>query len=133
MSLVVDASALLFATTDPAPSARRLLTRLERETTHAPHLVDAEVGAVLRRKVLRGEIDGDRAAAILSLYPVLVDHRYGHHGLLAPFAWRMRDNLSFYDALYVGLGVALDLEVVTLDHGMAEVPDAAATITVWMD
>lgn len=128
MSLVVDASAILFAVTEPAPSAGRLRRRLADETVHAPHLVDAEVGSVVRRKVLQGEMDEDRAVAILSAYPVLVDHRYEHHGALAAMAWALRDNLSFSDALYVALGAALDVEVVTLDAGMAGAPDPPARI-----
>ena len=130
MPFVIDASALLFATSDPEPGARRLLGRLRDEVVHAPHLIDAELGAVIRRKVLRDEMAEDRATAILSSYPALVDHRYEHHGLLAALAWQLRDNLSFYDALYVGLGASLELEVITLDTRVVNAPGLPTRVTI---
>lgn len=49
---------------------------------------------------------------------------------MAGVAWTLRDNLSFYDALYVALGAALDVDVVTLDARMASVPDPPTRITL---
>lgn len=130
MAVVVDASALLFVLTEPSPVAESARRRLADETVHAPHLLDAEVGSVLRRKVLQGEMSVDHATVILSSYPVLLDHRYEHHGLLAAMAWELRENLTFYDALYVALGAALDVDVVTLDARMASMPDPPTRITL---
>ena len=73
----------------------------------APHLVDAEVGHVLRRAVARGELDPTpRDAALLDLarFPL---RRAAHIGLLDR-AWALRENVSFYDALYVALAERLD-------------------------
>jgi len=133
MSFVVDASALHYASEDPAPAAERLSARLRTDTVHAPHLIDAEMGATMRRKVLRRELDAHRAIDILSTYGALIDHRYEHFGLLAAMAWDLRDNLSFYDALYVALAAALDVELVTLDTRMANAPNLPARITIASD
>jgi predicted nucleic acid-binding protein len=127
---VVDASALVFAADDPALTARHLRQRLRDDTVHALHLIDAELGSALRRNVLRGQMRAQRAIAILSTYPTLIDHRHEHHGWLAAFAWQLRDNLSFYDALYVALAAALDIELVTLDARIAGAPNLPARVTV---
>ena len=44
--------------------------------------------------------------------------RYGHAGLL-PRVWRMRDNLSAYDAVYVALAEVLNATLLTCDRRLA--------------
>lgn len=122
MPLVVDASALVFATTETEPPARDLRQRLADDACHAPHLIDAELGNVLRRKVRRGELVADHAEVLLAHAPRLVDHRYDHRGPLAAAAWALRNTLSFYDALYVAVAAGLDLPLVTLDERLARAP-----------
>lgn len=130
MAVVVDASALLFATTETAPLARRLLERLGEEVCHAPHLVDAELGNVLRRRVGRGEMAEDHAMVVLEQAPYLVDHRYEHRGAMASAAWALRENVSFYDALYVVLAAAVGAPLVTLDHRLAAAPGLPCRVEV---
>jgi predicted nucleic acid-binding protein len=122
MALVVDASALFYAVTATTPSARRLLRRFEEDLCHAPHLIDAELGNVLRRKVGRGEMAEDHASFVLEQAPYLVDHRHELRGAIASAAWALRENVSFYDALYVVLAAAVDAPLVTLDRRLAGVP-----------
>ena len=50
--------------------------------------------------------------------------RVSHH-LLAERAWELRENVSFYDALYVALAEALEAPLVTLDARLAGRPASA--------
>jgi predicted nucleic acid-binding protein len=130
MAVVVDASALVFATTETTPSARRLLGRLQQEVCHAPHLIDAELGNVLRRKVGRRELKEEHARVVLGQAPELVDHRYEHRGAMASAAWALRENVSFYDALYLVLAAAVDAPLVTLDRRLAVAPGLPCRVDV---
>jgi len=58
----------------------------------------------------------------------VIDFRYPHVGALADLAWSWRDNLSFYDALYVALAVRLDLPLVTGDGRLSRVPALPCSI-----
>lgn len=130
MTLVVDASALVLATTEATAEAGAVRTRLARSVCHAPHLIDAELGNVLRRKALRGELDPALGATVLRHAPALIDHRYDHRGVLAEAAWSLRENLTFYDALYVALASALDATLVTADARIAASPQRPGRIEV---
>ncbi|MGH2769237.1 MAG: type II toxin-antitoxin system VapC family toxin, partial [Actinomycetota bacterium] len=104
MTLVVDASALVWAVTAAAPTASTLRRRLAVEACHAPHLIDAEIGNVLRRRVLRGQLSAIDGQILLAATSPLIDHRYEMTGSLARAAWKLRENLTFYDALYAAPG-----------------------------
>ena len=88
-------------------------------TNHAPHLIDAELGNVLRRMTHRGALPAGQARAVLASAPGLIDHRYEHRGMLATAARAMRTNLTFYDALYVALASSLRAVLVTTDARLA--------------
>ncbi|MGH2869253.1 MAG: type II toxin-antitoxin system VapC family toxin [Solirubrobacteraceae bacterium] len=112
---VVDASVVAeyLAGAEHAQAARAaVLTELE--FLWAPHLVDAEVGHVLRRAAASGAIDPARATAALGDLVALPIHRVPHLGLLAR-AFELRPNLSFYDALYVALAERLEMPLITFD------------------
>ncbi|HEV8680084.1 MAG TPA: type II toxin-antitoxin system VapC family toxin [Stellaceae bacterium] len=88
------------------------------ETLHAPHLIDAEVAHVVRRYVMRGEVDSERgriAIGALVDFPV----RRHPHLLLLPRVWELRHNLTAYDAVYVALAEALDAPLITRDRRLA--------------
>ena len=59
---------------------------------------------------------------------MLIDHRYPHTGPLGELAWTWRHNLSFYDALYVALAVALDLPLMTADVRLSRAPGLPGVI-----
>jgi predicted nucleic acid-binding protein len=86
----------------------------ERQALWAPELLDAEVGQALRRAVRRHSVDADRAAAALWELRQLPVRRIAHE-LLVHVAWAMRDQVSFYDALYVALAEMLGQPLLTLD------------------
>ena len=128
MTLVVDASALLLGLLGTSTEHRGLRRRLSSEECHAPHLVDAEVGSVLRRRVMRGELSPADAEGLLGAAPPLIDHRHDMTGRLALAAWSLRDNLSFSDALYVALAQALTCTLLTADARLLRTPGLACTV-----
>ena len=122
MSFVLDASALVYAVRSGGPIAASLRRRLVEETAHAPHLIDAEVGNVLRRHALAADLAPSDARTLLSDAAALVDLRYETSEALRGAAWALRDNLSFYDALYAALAQALDLSLLTADAKLVRAP-----------
>lgn len=127
---VVDASVLVeyLAGGEHAGQARASVVA-GRQSLWVPHLVDAEVGHVLRRAVLAGELRPSRAAAALRDLADLPLRRSGHVGLLER-AWALRRNITFYDALYVALAERLDIPLVTLDARLGGAPGVRAVIHV---
>lgn len=121
-AIVLDASALIAATTRTDGESVALRRRMAAADCHAPHLIDAELGSVLRRMSLRGQLAPELATTLLLASPRLVTHRHDHRGSLAAAAWALRDNLSFYDALYVALAAALDAPLITADARLASAP-----------
>ncbi len=128
--IVVDASALLEFLLQ-TPLGTRVEARLFRDgdELHAPHLVDVEVTQALRRLVRSREMSPDRAAeAIADLVQVDL-HRHAHLDLLTR-AWKLRDNITAYDAVYVALAEALGATVVTCDAPLGHAPGHRAPVEV---
>ena len=118
--IVLDASAAVDLLLDTTPYSARIGAHLLEHVgeVHAPHLLDAEVGHVLRRHVLRGELRPRRAEQALELLADLRIVRYGHVTLLSR-ALQLRRSLTVYDALYVSLAEVLEAPLLTRDAGMA--------------
>ena len=119
---MIDASALVLALTGKSAAAHALRQQLLATRRHAPHLIDAEVGNVLRRHEQSGRISPDEAQAALCAGGALIDYRYPHAGSLAELAWTRRANVSFYDALYVALAARLGIPLMTTDARLARAP-----------
>jgi predicted nucleic acid-binding protein len=130
MTVVVDTSALVSALLGSSAQAAELRRLLAVEVTHAPHLIDAELGNVLRRQVLRGEVQAAEALALLRAAEPLVDHRHATSGALASAAWALRYNLSFYDALYAALAGALRCTLLTADERLSRAAGLPCTVSV---
>lgn len=126
--IIVDASALLEALLR-SPTGLRIERRLfeARDSIHAPHLIDLEVTQVLRRYATAREIDSRRAQEALDDLAAFHIHRYPH-AFLVPRIWELRQNLTAYDAAYVGLAEALDAPLVTRDRKLAGAPGHRARI-----
>lgn len=126
--IVVDASALLefLLQTRLGTRVEARLFRSEDEL-HSPHLVDVEVTQGLRRLVRTGEVSADRAAEAIADLASLDLHRHAHLDLL-PRAWKLRENITSYDAMYVALAEALDAPFLTCDAPLAKAPGHRATI-----
>lgn len=125
---VIDASALAFALAGKSEAALQLRARLARTRRHAPHLIDAEVGNVLRRHEREHRLTADEAAQALLAAHALVDHRYPHVGQLSRLAWDWRHNLTFYDGLYVALATLLALPLLTADARLSRAPRLPCTV-----
>jgi predicted nucleic acid-binding protein len=112
---VVDASVLVELLNDGrhADVADERLNS-EEHTLWAPHLIDAEIGHALRRSVLLGEVSAEAAGRALWEVDALPIERVEHEHLMH-VAWGLRDNFSFYDALYVALALMLDEPLLTFD------------------
>lgn len=120
MIWVVDASAaveFLLRT----PVGVRLEPLLLRDRILAPELVDAEVLAVLRREHLHGRLDGARAAEAVEDLGAWNIERVPHRPLLDS-AWRLRHNVSAYDALYVAVAQLYQATVLTADGPLSRAP-----------
>jgi predicted nucleic acid-binding protein len=116
---VVDASVLVeyLASGEHAGVAgERLLT--DAHPLWAPHLIDAEVGHALRQGVRRGTLDEDAAGEALWILDELPVRRISHE-LLVRYAWTLRDNVTFYDALYVALAEMMGEPLITFDARLA--------------
>ena len=128
--IVVDASALLEFLLQ-TPLGTRIEARLLRDEDelHAPHLVDVEVVQGLRRLVRTGEVSPGRAEEAIADLTDLDLHRHPHLDLLGR-AWKLRDNFTAYDAMYVALAEAIDAGIVTCDSPLAKAPGHRARIEV---
>lgn len=126
--LVVDASAAVYALTVLSPEATALRARIGESTCHAPHLLTAEVGQVLRKRALTGDITGDQAVTARRALDHLVTEFYPHGGPLGERAWELRGAISFCDALYVALATGLDAPLVTTDRRLSRVPNLTCTV-----
>lgn len=127
---VLDASALLLALIGRDEAAGALRARLPGMRLHAPHLIDAEVGNVLRRHERHGRISPLEAETALRMGQSLVGRRYPHTGILAELAWERRANVTFYDALYAALAVQLDVPLITADVRLARAPSLGCRVEV---
>ena len=128
--IVVDASALLEFLLQTSLGAR-VEARLfgEEDELHAPHLLDVEIVQGLRRLVRTGEVSSGRAEEAIADLTDLDLHRHAHLDLLDR-AWKLRDNISAYDAMYVALAEAIEAPIVTCDSPLAKAPGHRARIEV---
>ena len=117
--MVLDASAAidwLLGTSAGQQIESRIYSR--GESLHAPHLLDLEVAQVLRRLVREVAVSAQRAHEALQDLANLRVTRYPHFVFL-PHIWRLRHNLSAYDAAYVALTEQLGATLITRDARLA--------------
>ncbi|MEV6320049.1 type II toxin-antitoxin system VapC family toxin [Nocardia sp. NPDC051787] len=120
--MVLDASAAAEALLRKDAVGSAVAERIASSVCHSPHLIDAEVGNVLRRHERQGLINEESAITGLRLLKSMVDERYAHHGWLAIEAWALRQTVTFYDALYVALAARLDIPLLTADEKLTKAP-----------
>lgn len=118
---VLDCSALVDVLVGTDDTARELQHRIRGMRLHAPYLLEAEMGQVLRRHVRAGVVDAVTAHGLLRGMRHMLAERYPHDSLL-DVAWGLRHSVSFYDALYVALAARLDLPLLTTDRKLANTP-----------
>jgi predicted nucleic acid-binding protein len=124
---VVDASVLVeFLTKGEYAEAAEDAIGRER-WVWAPALIDAEVGNALRRLVRLKQIGPRRAGAALDDFLDMRIQRIPHRSLIER-AWQLRDNVTFYDALYVALAEALGAPLLTRDARLSRAPGVRAEV-----
>jgi len=119
-TLVIDASIaveyLLRTSLGEAASAH-----IDDATLAAPELLDAEVLAVLRRAVLQKQLSAQRAKQALGDLEVWDVERVSHRRLFDR-AWKVRDNVSAYDAFYVATAALYGAPLLTADGPLSRAP-----------
>lgn len=120
--IVVDASAIL-EILKHSDVGVDLALRLDDEDIHAPHLIDIEVASGLRRWVARREITPAGALRAFDEFIEIPIQRHPHTDLLLQI-WKLRHNLSAYDACYLALSVYLGAELLTTDDGLRKAAGA---------
>lgn len=112
------------------PGAERLLPWLEQHegALHAPGLLDVEVAHVLRRLERQGAMSAPRGRAAIEMLGAFPVRRHPSRPLL-PRIWKLRSDLTGYDAAYVALAEALGAPLLTLDLGLLGAPLACPVRT----
>ena len=128
--IVLGASALLEFLLQTSLDTR-VEARLFRDDDelHAPHLLDVEIVQGLRRLVRTGEVSSGRADDAIADLTDLDLHRHAHVDLVRR-AWKLRDNISAYDAMYVALAEAIGAPIVTCDSPLGKAPGHRGRIEV---
>jgi len=124
--LVVDASVAveyLLRT----PLGLTLADTIDNASLLAPELMDAEVLSVLRRAVLSGHLDEERALMALDDLTGWPVDRVAHRAL-ARLAWQYHRTVSAYDALYVAAARIHDLPLLTADGRLARATNLGIAI-----
>ena len=129
--IVLDASAVVDLILNLPPHADEIGDRVSHEAPNllTLHLLDAEVGQVLRRYLRRGEISSARAMDAIDDLESLPLQRYGHLPLLKR-AFGLRDNATVYDGLYLALAEGTGAALITRDPKLARVPGHRAKVEV---
>ncbi len=129
--IVLDASAAvewLLQTTAGHRIEQRIFARAD--TLHTVHLLDVEFAQVMRRLVREGTLAPGRAQQAIEDLAALRIARYAPV-LLLPRIWRLRQNLSAYDAAYIALAEELHAPLITRDRRIAGAPGHAAAVEVF--
>jgi predicted nucleic acid-binding protein len=119
--VVCDASALVALLLDAGPDGRWATDELRYADLAAPSLIAYETANIIRRHERAARISSDQAAqAHTDLLDLPIEH--WPYELLASRAWKLRHNLSSYDASYVALAELTSTTLVTLDRRLAAAP-----------
>jgi predicted nucleic acid-binding protein len=129
--IVLDASAAIDWLLQ-TPVGQRIEQRIyaRQDTLHSVHLLDVEFVQVLRRLVRQGTLAPRRAVEAIEDMAALRIARYPPV-LLLQRIWRLRQNLTAYDAAYVALAEELQAPLITRDRRIAAAPGHAAAIEVF--
>lgn len=127
--LVIDATALFEVVAD-TPDSEAIRALMAADDDHAaPHLVDAEVLAVIQTHYRRGALDETAAAQAVDDLRSWPGQRWSHRPLLAR-AWELRHNVRSYDALYVALAEVLGGTLITRDQRLRGATGPRCSISV---
>lgn len=127
--IVVDASVILGALiADKGADKIEKLIAAE-DWLVAPELIDLEIASALRRLERLRRIAEVDAVALLNHYLKLRLLRFSVTDIIGDI-WRMRQNLTAYDASYAALAKSLDLPLYTRDAKLAAATGHGAKIVL---
>lgn len=129
--IVLDASAAIDWLLQ-TPAGQRIEQRIysRQETLHSVHLLDVEFAHVLRGLVRDGTLTAKRAEEAIEDLAALRITRYAPV-LLLQRIWRLRQNLTAYDAAYVALAENLQVPLLTRDQRIAAAPGHSAAVEIF--
>lgn len=125
--IVLHTSALVEFLVGSDTVAHRVRTTVAREQLAAPHAVDLECASTLRGLVQGGKLPAEEGRAALELLGAMNLRRYDHVPLLGRI-WSLRHTMWPYDAAYVALAEALNIDLLTVDHKLGRVPGLRCTV-----
>jgi predicted nucleic acid-binding protein len=129
--IVLDASAAIDWLLQ-TPAGQRIEQRIyaRQDSLHSVYLLDVEFLQVLRRLVRAGILTAGRAEQAIEDLLALRITRHAPAALLRRI-WRLRQNLTAYDAAYVALAEQLRAPLITRDQRIAAAPGHTAAIEVF--
>lgn len=127
--IVLDTSALVEYLVGTDAVAELVRSEAQSMPLAEPHAVDLECASALRGLVQGGKLPADEARRALGLLASMSIRRFDHVAHL-PRVWELRHNMWPYDAAYVALAEALDVDLVTVDRKMVGVPNTRCTVRV---
>ena len=114
--IVVDSSALIWSLVHQGDLGERVRSVLSMHTRWiAPAHLSAEFGHAIRGMSFGGKIEPQKAEWALSEYLDLGIELIAPDSTAFNRAWQLRQNLSFYDALYVNLAEQNEVQLLTSD------------------
>ena len=126
MSLVVDASVLVEILLQ-TPTGRAVQGRLRHTRPRAPDIIDAEVGAALRRAQRKGVLTDRQLGHALDRLRDCPGRRIPTR-LLIGGSRRWWGSISAYDSLYLALASAAGASVLTCDGRLSRAPGTGVPI-----
>ena len=116
---VIDTSAIIAAIANPQPN--RELIGILLKPFAAPAVVDFEFLNTMRALVRRNAItDVNAEEAVRTFYELpIIRHEAD---ILAPDIWKLRENMTAYDASYLALSHLLKTTLITCDQKFARTP-----------
>lgn len=127
--IVLDSSAALDFALGDRNRASSIEGALDRAgwDLHAPHVIDIEMVATIRRIALGGRLPATDAREAIDLLIGLEIQRYPHVTLVDRM-WELRDTVHPPDSAFVALAEALDAPLLTTDGRLARSHGHTATI-----
>jgi predicted nucleic acid-binding protein len=125
---IIDASALveLLLLGDRAGAVERAIRDVHLA---APDSINPEVLSTVRGLERSGQLDGKRAAEMVDDLLTVPVTRVATLDL-TPAVWKLRHNLTAYDACYVALARELGAELITSDRRLARAPNLGVPLIV---
>jgi len=126
---VTDAGVWIRAIVDEEPGGPARMRLMFHASVASPALIDLEFTNVLRGLVTKKSINVRQAERALTEFIQAPIQRYAHLALLDRI-WRLRANLTAYDASYVALAELLGVDLLTIDARLASVPGIRCHVEV---